>query len=73
MKEKLTKLFDVKSLTTLSLVFTFEFLLIFITFKTASVDNPLFTVFSNILTAVITYYFTKKKDDSKSNEGEDAK
>lgn len=61
MKE-LKKLIDLKSIITLSLIFTLEFLII----KGAKLDNDLFLLFSNLITMVITFYFAKK--DKKADE-----
>lgn len=61
MKE-LKKLIDLKSIITLSLIFTLEFLII----KGAKLDNDLFLLFSNLITMVITFYFAKK--DKKEGE-----
>ena len=74
MKEKFSKLIDLKSIITMSAVFTLEFLLIFLTLKTGDINNVIFTVFASLLSAITTYYFTKKKDESKSNtEGDNTK
>ena len=61
MKE-LKKLIDLKSIITLSLIFTLEILII----KGAKLDNDLFLLFSNLITMVITFYFAKK--DKKEGE-----
>lgn len=61
MKE-LKKLIDLKSIITLSLIFTLETLII----KGAKLDNDLFLLFSNLITMVITFYFAKK--DKKEGE-----
>lgn len=70
MKEKFTKLIDVKSIVTLLLVFTLVFVVVFTVLKTSTIDEKLFLLFSNIVTMVITYFFTKKKDSKDNNEGE---
>lgn len=61
MKE-LKKLIDLKSIITLSLIFTLEILII----KGTKLDNDLFLLFSNLITMVITFYFAKK--DKKEGE-----
>lgn len=61
MKE-LKKLIDVKSIATLSLLFTLEIITI-IVFVRNDVDliTLVFTLFSNLITMVFTYFFTKKE------------
>lgn len=59
---ELKKLIDLKSIITLSLIFTLEILII----KGAKLDNDLFLLFSNLITMVITFYFAKK--DKKEGE-----
>lgn len=56
LKNKIAKLIDLKSIITLSLIFTLEFLII----KGAKLDNDLFLLFSNLITMVVTFYFAKK-------------
>lgn len=74
MKEKFSKLIDVKSIVTLMLVFTLVFIVIFTVLKTSTIDEKLFLLFSNIVTMVITYFFTKKKDEHRGDtESEDTK
>lgn len=58
MKEKIAKLIDLKSIITLTLIITLEILII----RGTELNNDLFLLFSNILTMVITYFFTKKKE-----------
>ena len=55
-EEKIAKLIDLKSIITLSLVITLEILIV----KGNKLDSDLFLLFSNIITMVITYFFTKK-------------
>lgn len=65
MKEKIAKLIDLKSIITLTLIITLEILII----RGTNLDNDLFLLFSNILTMVVTYFFTKKSNkESESNE-----
>ena len=58
MKEKIAKLIDLKSIITLTLIITLEILIV----RETELNNDLFLLFSNILTMVITYFFTKKKE-----------
>lgn len=58
MKEKIAKLIDLKSIITLTLIITLEILII----RGNDLNNDLFLLFSNILTMVITYFFTKKSN-----------
>lgn len=55
---KIAKLIDLKSIITLTLIITLEILII----RGTELNNDLFLLFSNILTMVITYFFTKKKE-----------
>lgn len=60
MKEKLTKLVDVKSIVTLSMTAAMILML-------TGVFNPpdaIFALFSTAYGAIIAYFFTKKKDNS---------
>ena len=61
MLKKLAKLIDVKSLITMGLVMT----LIVVTLFNTPVEEKVFNLFSNVLTMVMTYFFTKKSDKSK--------
>ena len=61
MLKRLAKLIDVKSLITIGLVVT----LIVVTLVNAPVEEKVFNLFSNVLTMVMTYFFTKKSDSSK--------
>jgi hypothetical protein len=58
-REKIAKLIDLKSIITLSLIFTLEVLII----KGCKLDNDLFLLFSNLITMVVTFYFAKKDDN----------
>ena len=58
MKE-LKKLIDVKSIVTLVLVFS----LVYIVILGEPIDEKVFLLFSNIVTMIITYFFTKKGSD----------
>lgn len=57
-KEKIARLIDLKSIITLTLIITLEILIV----RGIKLDSDVFLLFSNILTMVITYFFTKKKD-----------
>lgn len=57
-KEKIAKLIDLKSIITLTLIVTLEILII----KGTELNSDLFLLFSNIITMVVTYFFTKKKE-----------
>lgn len=63
MKEKISKLIDVKSIATLTLLLTLEIITIMVFYKgNMDLIQLVFTLFSNIVTMVFTYFFTKKKD-----------
>lgn len=53
---KIAKLIDLKSIVTLSLIITLEYLII----KGVKLEDQMFLLFSNITTMVITFYFAKK-------------
>lgn len=57
MKEKFAKLIDVKSIITLFLVVTLVFVVMF----GKNIDEKIFNLFSNVVTMVITYFFTRKQ------------
>lgn len=59
MKERIAKLIDLKSIITLTLIITLEILII----RGTELNNDLFLLFSNIITMVITYFFTKKNKE----------
>lgn len=63
MKNRLSKLIDVKSIITIGLVIT----LIVVTLSGKSVDEKIFNLFSNVVTMVITYFFTKKSSGDGDN------
>jgi len=60
MKDKIAKLIDVKSIITIGLVTT----LIVVVLAGKNIDEKIFNLFSNIVTMVITYFFTKPRKDS---------
>lgn len=65
MKEKITKLIDVKSIATLTLLLTLEIITIMVFIKNdMDLIQLVFTLFSNIVTMVFTYFFTKKQKES---------
>lgn len=65
MKEKITKLIDVKSIATLTLLLTLEIITIMVFAKNdMDLIQLVFTLFSNIVTMVFTYFFTKKQKES---------
>ena len=59
MKE-LRKLIDVKSIVTLMLVMS----LVYIVVTNKTLNENTFLLYSNMVTMIITYFFTKKKDES---------
>lgn len=61
MKDQLKKLVDLKSIITLLLVLTLVFLVVFATIS-GSLTQDLFLLFSNLITMIVTYFFTKKKE-----------
>lgn len=63
MKDRISKLIDVKSIATLTLLLTLEIIVIMV-FAQGNMDliQIVFTLFSNIVTMVFTYFFTKKKE-----------
>ena len=67
MKNNLAKLIDVKSLCTLTLLLTLEIITI-IVFLKGNIDliQIVFTLFSNIVTMVFTYFFTKNRNIKES-------
>ena len=65
MKE-LKKLIDVKSIVTLALVFS----LVAIVLLNRTLDENVFLLFSNVVTMVITYFFTKKSGNKESENAE---
>jgi hypothetical protein len=57
MLEKLSKLIDVKSIVTLSVMAT----LVYIVVSGRTIDEKIFLLFSNVATMIVTYFFTKKE------------
>ena len=62
LKEKFSKLIDVKSIVTLLLVSALTFLVIYSAITGKDLENNIFLLFSNVVTMIVTYFFTKKKD-----------
>jgi|BioPla2DNA2_1021312.scaffolds.fasta_scaffold341185_1 uncharacterized membrane protein len=62
MLAKIAKLIDVKSIVTLALVGT----LVYVVISGKPLDEKVFLLFSNVVTMIITYFFTKKKDETPS-------
>lgn len=62
MKDKIANLIDVKSIATLSLLVTLEIIVV-MAFLKGNIDliQLVFSLFSNIVTMVFTYFFTKKQ------------
>lgn len=63
MKERIAKLIDLKSIITLTLILTLEFITIYV-FLIQNMDliQLVFVLFTNVVTGVVTYFFTKKKE-----------
>ena len=57
MLEKFAKLIDVKSIVTLSIIFT----MVFVVISGRTIDEKTFLLFSNVATMIVTYFFTKKE------------
>ena len=57
MKERLAKLVDVKSIVTLLLTIT----LVTVILAGLNIEDNVFQLFNTVLTAVVTYFFTKPK------------
>ena len=64
MKDKLAKLIDLKSIITIILVITLVFLVVYSAVTGKELTSEIFLLFSNIITMVITYFFTKKKEQA---------
>lgn len=64
MKNKLAKLVDVKSIVTLVLVAALAFLVIYSAITGKDLSNNVFLLFSNVVTMIVTFFFTKKSTDS---------
>lgn len=57
------KLLDLKSIITLTLILTLEFITVYV-FLIQNMDliQLVFVLFTNVVTGVVTYFFTKKSD-----------
>ena len=60
MREKIANLIDVKSLVTLVLIGILAFVVVYYVVTNTMNDNVLL-LFSNVVTMVVTYFFTKDK------------
>ena len=68
MKERFAKLIDVKSFVTMLLVSALAFLVIYSAITGKDLESNIFLLFSNVVTMIITYFFTKKNGgDSNGN------
>lgn len=65
--DKIAKLIDLKSIVTISLIITLEYLII----KGAKLEDQMFLLFSNITTMVITFYFAKKDNKEEDKKPSD--
>ena len=61
-RDNAAKLIDVKSITTLLFVANLLFVIDFVMITGATIDDKVFLLFSNMVTMVITYFFTKKSE-----------
>ncbi|MCI8630689.1 MAG: hypothetical protein HFG67_00250 [Firmicutes bacterium] len=68
MKEKLAKLIDVKSIVTLAVTANLIFVIDYVMLTGATVDDKVFLLFSNVVTMIVTYFFTKKNTETKTVE-----
>ena len=65
----MTKAFtDVKSFVTILFAIALVALLFITIFKSESIFETVFLLFTNLCTAVFTYFFTKKKENSEENK-----
>lgn len=66
-KEKISKLIDVKSISTITLLLTLEIITILV-FAKANMEliQLVFALFSNIVTMIFTYFFARAKEVNKS-------
>ena len=73
MKEKISKLIDLKSIITILLVLTLVILVLIFAIRNGTLEENLFLLFSNVTTMVITYFFTKKSNEDKTEKIEENK
>lgn len=59
---------DVKSFVTILFAISLVALLFIAVFKSENIFETVFLLFTNLCTAVFTYFFTKKKDENKEGE-----
>lgn len=59
-KKNLAKLIDVKSIATLLFTANLIFVVDYVMITGATIDDKVFLLFSNIVTMIFTYFFTKK-------------
>lgn len=59
---------DVKSCVTILFAITVVILLFIAVFKSETIFETVFLLFTNLCSAVFTYFFTKKKDTNKEGE-----
>lgn len=66
-KEKISKLIDVKSIATLTLLITLEIITVLVFVKSnMELIQLVFALFSNIVTMVFTYFFARSKEVAKN-------
>lgn len=58
---------DVKSFITILFALTVVGLLFIAVFKSETMFETVFLLFTNLCTAVFTYFFTKKKEENKND------
>lgn len=58
---------DLKSFVTVAFTLTIIALVLISVFKSAEMFQLVFVLFTNIATAVFTYYFAKKKEDKETS------
>ncbi len=73
MKDKISKLIDLKSIITIMLVATLVILVLVFAIRNGTLEEKLFLLFSNVTTMVITYFFTKKSNEDKTEKIEENK
>lgn len=59
MKKIIEKIISTKNIIVISLVISLNIIII----KGIHIDDNLFLLLSNLLTVIVTYYFTKRKSD----------
>jgi len=60
MKDRFSKLVDVKSIVTLALIAT----MVYVVISGKQIDEKTFLLFSNATTMILTYFFTKKSNET---------